>query len=67
MRSLTSSQGKKTGGVPVLRRSRDATPICHLASVIYTICGDNSKLAAWEVALRVLGKIACGHLVTGRC
>ena len=27
-----------------------ATP----ASVIYTICGDNSKLAAWEVVQRVL-------------
>ena len=40
----------KQGGVLVLRRSHDGSPICHLRAFMHNMCGGNSTPAAWEVA-----------------
>ena len=67
MRSSTwdlSCLARKQDGVLVLRRSHDAIPICHVADFIHTMCYQNSKLAAWEVAS--CAKLDGGNPVAGR-
>ena len=64
MRCLTSSVGKKRGGVLVVRHNHDGSPICHLRAFIHNRCGGNSTLAAWEVAS--CAQTAHGSPATGR-
>ena len=49
-----SCLARMQGGVLVHRRSHDGVPIFHLVFFFHIMCCQNSKLATWEVARRVL-------------